>query len=490
MNIFVKVTDPTKTEADAVVVFVCPEVAFSPEATKLDHALGGVLQNAVRSEGFTAEAGKTFVIHTHGKIAPSRVILTGVGDLKKLCAADIQRSGAAAVSRAKTGKAKKIAVALSQELDPQSVTEGVVLGNYHFTRHKTVEKEKQAEIEECILLTAPNKLNAVTQAVALGESVAQGVLMARDLVNEPPSLTTPTYLADVAKSLAKSTRSISCEVFGKSDMEKMGMGGLLAIARGSSEEPKFIKVVYKGGGRKTIALVGKGITFDTGGLSLKPRDSMETMKLDMAGAATVIGIIKVASQLKLPVNLVGLIPATENLPSGKAIKPGDIIHSRSGKTIEIVNTDAEGRLVLADALDYAKNYKPALIMDFATLTGAIVVALGDDLIGAFANRGNLLPKLRIAAEKTGEKLWPMPLEKDYEEFIKSDFADLRNIGTTRYGDSINAANFLKEFVGNTPWVHFDIAGVAWTTREKPYRPKGATGTGVRLAIEFLKKFKR
>ena len=291
MNISVKVTDLAKIEADAVVVFVWPgvkddEVAFSPEATKLDHALGGVLQNAVRSEGFAAESGKTLVVHSHGKIAANKIVITGIGDVKKLTVANLQK---AAASAAKASKLKRLAVVLSEGLSPQAIVEGVILGSYEFTRHKTAEKEKSGGLVEAVFLTTPNKIDAVTQAVRLGEVVSQGVLMARDLVNEPPSLTTPTYLAIVAKSLPKSTRSISCEVFGKSDMEKMGMGGLLAIARGSSEEPKFIKVVYKGGGRKTIALVGKGITFDTGGLSLKPRDSMETMKLDMAGGGGGLG---------------------------------------------------------------------------------------------------------------------------------------------------------------------------------------------------------
>ena len=209
----------------------------------------------------------------------------------------------------------------------------------------------------------------------------------------------------------------------------------------------------------------------------------------MAGAATVMGIIKAAAELNLPVNLVGLVSATENLPSGKAIKPGDIIRSRSGKTIEIINTDAEGRLVLADALDYAKKYKPSLVIDFATLTGSIVGALGDDLICAFTNQEKMFAPLKAVADATGEKVWPMPLEKNYEQFIKSDFADLRNIGTIRYGDSIMAALFLQNFV-DYPWIHLDIAGTAWATRERPYRPKGATGVGIRLAIEFLKRLKK
>ncbi len=327
----------------------------------------------------------------------------------------------------------------------------------------------------------------------LGEMLAQTVSLARDLGNHPGNVATPSHLAKHAADLAKAhPKSIKVKILHREDIKKENMGALLAVSQGSDEEPKFIILEYQGG-RKTaqpIVLVGKGITFDSGGISIKPSDKMEEMKYDMMGAATVMGIIRAAAELKLPVNLIGLIPATENLPSGKAIKPGDIIRSRSGKTIEIVNTDAEGRLILADALDYAKKYKPSLVIDFATLTGAIVVALGDDLIGAFANQENLIGPLKAAADLTGEKIWPMPLEKSYEEFIKSDFADLRNISSQpRIGDAIHAANFLRQFV-DYPWIHLDIAGTAWATREKPYRPKGATGIGIRLTIEFLKKIKK
>ena len=482
--------DKIKTEVLVVFGF---EDKITAEEKAADKFFDGQLQKLRSSKDFTGGDGK-IRLFSHSADLP-RVLLAGLGkhtefSLEKL------RSGISAVVlefRKLPVREADILLPVLPRMDNEDVaraaSETIILANYQFHYYK--KPESQAALEKINLIPSQKRLER--EAVASchrGELIGNAVAEVRDLGNHPSNVATPTHLAEHALRIARADRRIKVKILHRSDIKKEKMGSLLAVSQGSDEEPKFIILEYRP--RKNapfIALVGKGITFDSGGISIKPSDKMEEMKYDMAGAATVMGIIKVASELKLPVNLVGLIPATENLPSGKASKPGDIVRSRSGKTIEIVNTDAEGRLVLADALDYAKKYNPALIVDFATLTGAIVVALGDDLIGAFANRENLLPKLRAAAEKTGEKVWPMPLEKDYEQFIKSDFADLRNIGLTRYGDSINAANFLKEFVGDTPWIHLDIAGVAWTTREKPYRPKGATGTGVRLAIEFLKKFR-
>lgn len=489
MKLSIKVTDPGKIEADAVVVFAWPgvkndEVAFSNEAAKIDVRLGGLLQTAVRSEGFAAEAGKTLVIHSHGKISAQKIVIAGVGNVKELTVANLQKSAASA---ANASKAKRLAVVLSEKLAPQAVVEGVMLGNYQFTRHKTIEKEKQVKIEECVFLTTPNKLNAVTQAAALGESVSDGVVMARDLVNEPPSLTTPTYLADMAKSLAKGTITISCEVFGKSDLEKMGMGGLLAIARGSEEEPKFIKLVYKGGGRKTIALVGKGVTFDSGGLSLKPSDAMETMKMDMGGAATILGVFSVLAELRPKVNVIGLVAATENMPGARAVKPGDVVTIMNGKTVEVLNTDAEGRMVLADGLSYAVDkVKPDVVIDIATLTGACVVALGEEVAGLFTSDQNLGENLLTAAHEAGEAVWQMPLVSQYRELMKGDVADLKNIGGGKWGGAITGALFLQEFTDPAiPWAHLDIAGPAFSEKDSPLTPKGGTGFGVRMLINYL-----
>ncbi|MDP3993683.1 MAG: leucyl aminopeptidase [Candidatus Doudnabacteria bacterium] len=479
-------------QTQALVVFAF-EDRTTAEEKRADALLGGQIKKLRSSKDFLPRFGRTrLIFHS---VFP-RVLLTGLGKQKDFSLEVFRGAVGRAINEIGNLPVKNCAFLMPKTaripMDEmsQALTEAALLTDYKFSYYKDADPDG-IRLEQVTLVAEKQDAKKVAAGCLTGEIVGSNVNAVRDLGNHPANVATPSHLAEHALAIAKADRNIKVKVLHRTDIKKEKMEALLAVSQGSDEEPKFIILEYRG--RKTgpmVALVGKGITFDSGGISIKPSEKMEEMKYDMAGAATVMGIIKLASQMKLPIDLVGLIPATENLPSGKAIKPGDIVRSRSGKTIEIVNTDAEGRLVLADALDYAKKYKPALIMDFATLTGAIVVALGDDLIGAFANRENLFPKLEQAAKITGEKIWPMPLEQDYEQFIKSDFADLRNIGTTRYGDSINAANFLKEFVGDTPWVHFDIAGVAWATREKPYRPKGATGTGVRLAIEFLKKFRK
>ncbi|HNU86467.1 MAG TPA: leucyl aminopeptidase, partial [Syntrophales bacterium] len=271
------------------------------------------------------------------------------------------------------------------------------------------------------------------------------------------------------------------------EMEKLGMNALLSVARGSMEPARFIILEYSGGrrGDRPFVIVGKGITFDSGGISLKPPDKMEEMKADMSGGAAVLAVVKAASELELPLNLVGLVPATENLPGGRAYKPGDVLRSMSGQTIEVISTDAEGRLILADALTYAGRFKPRAIIDMATLTGACIIALGDDVIGMMGTDGALKESLRRAADETGEKLWELPIWEDYAELIKSDVADMKNTGG-RAGGAITAAVFLSKFVGATPWVHLDIAGPAWLNKEKPYIPRGASAVGVRLLLRFLR----
>ena len=373
----------------------------------------------------------------------------------------------------------------------KAMSEAVAMANYDFSYYKSQTPAKTIIDDFEIILDSAKDKRAAAKGLTAGLAIARAVSASRDLGNHPANVATPEHLAKHARALGKEfPKDVKVKVLGKPEIIKENMGALLGVSQGSDEEPRFIILEYLP--KKTgplIVLVGKGLTFDSGGISIKPSDKMDEMKYDMAGGADVMGVIQAAAELKLPINLVGLIPATENLPSGKAIKPGDILKSRSGKTIEVVNTDAEGRLILSDALDYAKKYQPDLVIDYATLTGSIVVALGDDLIGAFTNAPRLLPQLEEAAKTTGEKIWPMPLVSDYMLFIKSDFADLRNQSTMRYGDAIHAANFLREFT-DYPWIHMDIAGVAWATREKPYRPKGATGTGIRLTLEFLKNFKK
>ena len=488
MNIQTKITDPVKTEADVLVVFAWKgkkedEVIFSPEALKVDAAMGGLLNQTTKEEGFFPEAGKTFIIHTNGSIAASRVLLVGI----ESTVAKTQTAAAAAAKRAKAGKAKRIAVALPSDISAQAIVEGIILGNYQFIRHKTVGVNKIQSIEECNILTAANKLNAVHEAVGKGQIVAQAVIMARDLVNEPPSITTPTYLADVAKSLAKGSKNISCEILSKPEMAKLGMGGLLGIARGSDEEPKFIKLSYKGSARKTVALIGKGIMFDTGGLSLKPAGSMETMKLDMAGAAAILGVFSVLEILKPKAQVVGLLAVTENMLGPKSVKPGDIVKIMNGKTVEILNTDAEGRMVLSDSLSYAvEKVKPDIMIDVATLTGACVVALGEEVAGLFASHQFLADDLLKSAQNTGESIWQMPLVEEYRDQMKGSIADLKNIGGGRWGGAITGALFLQEFTSpEIPWAHLDIAGPAYAEKAQALNPVGGTGFGVRTLLSYL-----
>jgi len=307
----------------------------------------------------------------------------------------------------------------------------------------------------------------------------------RDLCNHPANVVTPTYIANEAKKIARE-RGVSAKVLDRPAMQRLGMGALLGVARGSHEPPKFVILEYRGGprGARPVALVGKTVTFDSGGISLKSADNMEQMKADMTGGAAVLAAVRAASRLRLPLNIVALIPATENMPGGSATKPGDILTSLSGKTIEVINTDAEGRLILADGLTYANRYKPSVVVDIATLTGACAVALGKHAIGLLGNNERLIGELKAAGEQCGERAWQLPLWEEYYEQIKSDVADVKNTGG-RPGGTITAAAFLSKFVGDARWAHLDIASTDWSDREQAYIPKGPTGVGARLLIRFL-----
>ncbi len=312
------------------------------------------------------------------------------------------------------------------------------------------------------------------------------VNFAKDLVNTPSNDMTPAVLAGIAKSIGKGR--VSVKILERADAEREGMGAFLSVAKGSMEPPKFIVLSYLGGKGAPIALIGKSITFDSGGISIKPGEGMEKMKYDMAGGAVVLSVVKAAAETGLKVNLIGILPATENLPGGTASKPGDVVTSVGGKTIEIISTDAEGRLVLADALGYVKKFGPKVIIDVATLTGACSVALGNEAIAMMGNDRALMNRLKAAGDEVYERVWEMPLYEEYLEYIKSDIADLKNSGG-KTGSLVTAGYFLKEFVGDTPWAHLDIAGTAWSEKERPYGAKGATGIGVRLLLNFLKERK-
>jgi leucyl aminopeptidase len=369
----------------------------------------------------------------------------------------------------------------------ETILEGMMLGLYRFMPYKTIDREKIMDIQDIYIVEENGgALKIIGESARRAEAIAKAVIFARDLVSRPGNEMTPSDLAREARQVARK-KGVTLRILDVARMKKLGMHALLGVARGSSEPAKFIILEYYGRRKSDppIALVGKGLTFDSGGISIKPSEKMDEMKSDMAGGAAVMGAIMAAADLKLPVNVVGLIPATENLPGGRAYKPGDILKSLSGQTIEVITTDAEGRLILADALTYATRYRPAAIIDLATLTGACIVALGDQVIGMLGNDDGLKSQIRRAADRTGERVWELPLWEDYHELIKSDVADFKNSGG-RAGGAITAAAFLSKFVGNVPWVHLDIAGPSWLTKDKPYIPKGASGVGVRLMVQVLR----
>ena len=465
------------------------------ELKELDTALSGTISDFLEAGDFRGKLNQTTLIYTKGKLESKRVILVGLGKREKFDLDKIRQAAGTICKKAKELKIKGFSCEIyggkqrkfSLQDSSQALVEGTLLANYQLGDYKTVDREDLFEVEELTLVDDDRaNIAKIQKGAKTGEVFSWGTNLARDLINHPANVINPTKLAQVAVNLSKEHK-FKCNVLSLADIKKLKMGALLGVAQGSNEPPKFIILEHlpkrKRGG--TVVLVGKGITFDSGGISIKPSANMEEMKADMSGAAAVLATVSSAARLNLPVHLVGLIPATENLPSGTAQRPGDILTSYSGKTIEVINTDAEGRLVLADALAYADKFKPKAIVDIATLTGACVVALGHVCAGIMGNDQNLKKRMIQASQKTGEKIWELPLWEEYDEQIKSDLADVKNTGG-RPGGSITAAMFLKKFVGDYPWVHLDIAGMDMEEKDRPYIPKGALGFGVRLFLQFLK----
>ena len=471
MKFYTTTKDIAHLSADAVVCF-----AYQGEKEPVY-----IKQFHVKEEGFTAKLGNVFVVQTRGALSYKNVFVVGLGKDKELSAHDWQYVYA---SIARQAKSSKVATLVIPTHDAYNAVVGLGLGSYSFLVHKN--KETQKEEHEIEKVTFVGK-DVHQKDIINGVIATEATNFARDLVNEPPSVTTPTYLSKIAKKLTGN--KIKAKVFGKKEMKKLGMNGLLAVSQGSHEEPKFIKLTYYGGGEKTIALVGQGITYDSGGLSLKPQSGLETMKCDMAGAATILGVFQALRTLKPKINIVGLIAACENMPGGGAIKPGDVVRAMNGKTIEIVNTDAEGRVILADALSYAEKFiRSDIIIDIATLTGACVVALGEDIAGLFTDDETLAKSLLGVGIRVGEKMWRMPIAKVYEEQLKSEIADVRNVSKTKYGGAINGALFLKEFVPKgTPWLHLDIAGPAYAEKDITLSAYGGTGFGVQTLLSFIEE---
>ncbi len=484
---------PAEVETPLLAVALAEGAAVPASLVELDRTAGGFLTRAVTSGDFKGKRDETILLYPSGGTA-QRILLVGMGKAGAVTRSSIRRAAAVAGKRARALGSRQLAFAVAPEARAgvaaqdlgQVVLEGAAQGAWAFTELKAAPEDPKPEVESVAIVCDPKEAADVAIGRKIGEAVAAGHRLARYLQMQPGNVCTPSYLADRAAALA-TAHGFGLTVLDRAALSKEGMGALLAVAQGSHQEPRFIVLEYRGAGDAApVALVGKGVTFDSGGISIKPAQNMEDMKFDMSGAAAVLGTFEVLGRLKPKINVTGLIPSTENLPSGTAIKPGDVIKSHFGKTIEIINTDAEGRLILCDALSYVRRFKPAAVLDAATLTGAVVVALGHVAIGALGNDEALLAEVRDAGERAGERCWPLPLWDDYRELLKSDIADLKNSGGRGAG-TIAGGWFLREFVDGFPWVHLDIAGTAYTDGEGPHQAKGPTAVGVRLFTEFILK---
>ena len=493
MEVKVITGDITSVEVDAIVVNLFEGVEHPGGATgAVDKALDGAITKLIEQGEIKGKLTEISIIHSLGKIPARIVAVIGLGKQSELTLDKIRALAAEFCRSLRKLNCKRIATIvhgagtgeIETEASSQAITEGSLLGLYRFRKHITKEPENQSVAELLIVERDATKLPDLKQGCKKGGIIAEATNLARDLINEPANYMTPSDMAKVAKELAKAC-GLELTILDREQMEREGMGSLLGVAKGSLQPPKLIILSYKGDktSSDTLGFVGKGITFDSGGISIKPSENMAEMKGDMAGAATVIAALSAIAQLKPKVNVTAVIPATENLPGGNALKPGDILKAINGKTIEVVNTDAEGRLILADALGYAIKQRLSPLVDLATLTGACHIALGDICSGIFGNSQELIDKVFKAGTKAGERLWQMPMYEEYKEQNKSDVADIKNSGG-RWGGAITAAQFLAEFVGDTPWVHIDIAGTAMTDKERGYLVKGATGVGVRTLVNF------
>lgn len=497
MELKVEKGKPEKFPCELLLLFgfESPEPLGGP-IQDVDLEWNGFISTLIKERDFKGELFECHLLHTQAALPAKRVLLTGLGKRGEFDLEKWRGAASKAGQFIRNSGMKRCAFPIrkfdsySEEELAESFVTGFHLGIYQFNEFKTQERDKVTEIEELILLGEQDKqIQLIGNGLRTGKTVSEAVYLVRDLVNGPSNEVTPSFLAEKAKKIAKEC-GMGIEILEVSQAEAMGMGAFVAVAKGSQEPGKFIALEYnKGKGLETIALVGKGITFDSGGISIKPSENMERMKDDMSGAAAVLATLQAASRLQLPLHLVGIMPATENLPSGKAYKPGDILKTLSGQTVEVISTDAEGRLILSDALTYSLRYHPKAIIDLATLTGACVIALGDYVIGLFGNEDGLLKRVEDASSKTGERVWRLPLWDDYFEYLKSDAADFRNVGTRAAGAVIGGV-FLSKFVGKTPWVHLDIAGPASIDKERPYTPRGGTGAGVRLLVQMLRDWRK
>jgi leucyl aminopeptidase len=484
----IKSGSPERARADCIVVGVFEPRKLTRAGDTLDRATNGHVGAILKRGDMEGKAGATLMLHDVPNVAAGRVLLVGLGregefDERKYLTA----VGKVVAALTETG-VREAVVCMSAILNNRDVAWHAMQAaiaasdaSYRFDSMKSKREPARGISALTLLVTDRVELSSAEKAVAQGAAIAHGMSLAKDLGNLPANVCTPSYLADAARKLAKEQR-LEIEVLQRKEMKKLGMGCLLSVARGSDEPPRLIVLKYAGAAssEKPYALVGKGVTFDTGGISLKPSAEMDEMKFDMCGAASVLGTLRAVAELKLPINVIGIVPATENMPSGSATKPGDIFTSMSGQTVEVLNTDAEGRLILCDALTYAERFEPQAVIDIATLTGACVIALGHVASGLFANDDDLADELLEAGQTAYDRTWHLPLWDDYQEQLKSNFADFANIGGRPAG-SVTAACFLARFTKKMKWAHLDIAGIAW----KSGTAKGSTGRPVPLLTQFL-----
>jgi leucyl aminopeptidase len=508
LKIELAIAAPLRASSDAVGAFVfqseaasrlserkrAPPLELPEPLAGIDRRLSGHLRATANEESFCGAAESTLMLQTRGRLSAARVFAFGLGARSRYTPEALRQAAGRAVRAASQVSARRLELVLPGaapiEDEVRAVAEGALLGAYRFDRYRS-EKDANRRPLNVLRLLLPKgaDLPRSRAALALAREVAEAVCWARDLVNEPAGVMTPKRLAQEARDMAKGA-GLQVQVLGRAEIEKLRMGMFLGVAQGSSEKPRLVSVKYqpKGTGRGTapLALVGKAITFDSGGLSLKPVDGMLDMKTDMAGSAAALAAMRVIAHLAPPFPVHAYLGACENMPGGRAYKPGDVLIARNGKTVEVTNTDAEGRLVLGDVLTWACEERPFGVIDLATLTGACVVALGHWTTGAFGPDGPLMNELLEAARASGEDVWRLPLTEWVKDSLKSDVADLKNCGE-RWGGAISAGLFLREFVGDTPWVHLDIAGPSFSPKERGYLAKGGTGVGVRTLVEYVKK---
>ena len=491
MEFTAKSGNPEKQRTACVVVGVFEPRRISPAAERLDQLSDGFISNLIRRGDMEGKIGQTLLLHNVPNTLCDRILLVGCGRERELHDSQYRQIIAKTATTLNEIGAMEAVCYLTElhvkgrdsHWNVRQAVETIADSLYTFEQLKSKKDTARRPLRKMTLSVASRRdLTDSEAAVKEGLAIAHGVQLAKDLGNLPGNICTPTYLAETALSLSKEHNSVATEILEIADMEKLGMGSLLSVARGSRQPAKLIVMEYKGGkaGDKPFALVGKGLTFDSGGISLKPGAGMDEMKYDMCGGASVLGTMKAIAELELPINVVGVIPATENMPGGNASKPGDVVTSMSGQTIEILNTDAEGRLILCDALTYVEKYEPETVIDIATLTGACVIALGKHASGLLGNHSPLIHDLLNAGKSSGDRAWELPLWEEYQDQLKSPFADFANIGGKEAG-TITAACFLSRFTKKFLWAHLDIAGTAWRSGDK----KGATGRPVPLLTQYL-----